>query len=768
MFKFYLLHMLFAVSLGFSALINASEPSSDQSSEHSGAEFVGSQQCTDCHTEQAKAWQGSHHDMAMRHAKPDSVLGDFNNVSIEFRGESNRFFMKQDQYWVNIKGPDGKFHDYQIKYTFAYEPLQQYMVEFDDGRVQLIPFSWDSRAKAEGGQRWFDLYPQFTGSNEEYFWTNNGQNWNYMCADCHSTDVKKNFDVKTNTYKTTFKEINVGCEACHGPASEHLSWAKNAGKAQNSSLDKSIKLSGFDRNIAKSVSNWVLEQGKTTMTPEKIEHSEQTLVCAQCHSRHVQISDKDHVKSKEFADRYILGSLAQNLYYPDGQIYDEVFVYGSFLQSKMNKNGVVCSNCHDPHTAKLTIPKEAVCLQCHLPQTYATEQHHHHKDDSAGAQCVNCHMPETTYMQIDKRADHAWHVPRPDLALALGTPDTCISCHDDKTSQWSNSKTQQWFPNSTIRAERHFAPVFAGADRNVAGMSTHLSQIAQNSHYSDIVRASALTRMQAFADTNTIIAIARGVKNPDSNIRMGAVRGSVSINAPERWRIITPLLTDKVLAVRTEAALALIPLWSGLSDANKKQLTPALDEYIEIQNFNSDRGYAHTNKGNVFTHQAEYKQAEHAYKEGIRIEPIFANAYINLADLFRRQNQNSNAISTLEQGMQAIPINGNFAYSIGLAHIRAKQPTQAIKRFEQAIAIEPTNANFHYVYGLSVESSSKAKAQQALQKAYVLSQNPQYLYSLCDMLIKHKAFQAQQCLTELSKVAPESAVQQLQQNMEKQ
>ncbi|WNC74155.1 multiheme c-type cytochrome [Thalassotalea psychrophila] len=722
------------------------------------AEYVGTEQCTDCHNEQAKAWQGSHHDMAMRHAKPDSVLGDFNNVSLEFRGKTNRFYMKQDQYWVNIEGPDGKFHDYQIKYTFAYEPLQQYMVEFSDGRVQLIPFAWDSRTKDNGGQRWFDLYPQFTQNHQEYFWTNNGQNWNYMCADCHSTDVKKNFDVKTNTYKTSFKEINVGCEACHGPASEHLTWTDSA--------DKKVKFSGFKRNITKSVSNWVLEQGKTTLTPEKIEHSEQTLVCAQCHSRHVQISDKDHVKSKEFGDRYLLSLLEPNLYYPDGQIYDEDFVYGSFLQSKMSKNGVVCSNCHDPHSAKLTIAKESVCLQCHLPKTYASEQHHHHKDDSAGAQCVSCHMPETTYMQVDDRADHAWHIPRPDIAEALGTPDTCLSCHTDKTSQWSKGNTEKWYPDSTITSERHFAPVFAGADRNMASMATPLSQIAQNTHYSDIVRASALARMQPFADTNTLIAIARGAKSPDSTIRVGAIRGAIGIRGAERWRVVAPLLADKVLSVRTEAALALIPLWSELSAANKEHLTPALNEYIDVQNFNSDRGYAHTNKGNVYTHQALYNKAESAYKEGIRIEPIFANAYINLADLFRRQNQDGKAISVLEQGMRAIPDNGNFAYSIGLAHIRKKQTPQAIERFKQAIEIEPENENFHYVYGLSVESTSKAKAQQALQKAYEIGGNPQYLYGLCDMLIRHKAFQAKHCLSELATVAPKNVVDQLQQKLD--
>ncbi|MCP4237122.1 MAG: deca-heme c-type cytochrome, partial [Aestuariibacter sp.] len=268
------------------------------------------------------------------------------------------------QYWVNMPDVDGKQQDYQIKYTFGVEPLQQYMVEFDDGRVQLIPYAWDNREAEAGGQRWFNLYPEFTQKHQEFYWTNTGQNWNYMCADCHSTNVKKNFNVEENTYNTTFSEINVGCEACHGPASEHISWTKaSAGNTQHK---------GFNRNLQKAVSQWVVQAGKTTLMPalptssvESSNHSQQTLVCAQCHSRHVQISDNSYVETNALGDRYLLNLIDARRYYADGQVYDEDYVYGSFLQSKMHRNGVVCSDCHDPHSSKLTLPEETICLQCH-------------------------------------------------------------------------------------------------------------------------------------------------------------------------------------------------------------------------------------------------------------------------------------------------------------------------------------------------------------------------------------------------------------------
>ncbi len=721
------------------------------------ADFVGSQQCSSCHQDQYQAWQGSHHDMSMRHAKPDAVLGDFDNASLTFEGKDNRFFKKAEQYWVNIEGPDGLFHDYKISYTFGYTPLQQYMVEFDDGRVQLIPFAWDSRSKADGGQRWFHLYPEFTDNHQEFYWTNTGQNWNYMCADCHSTNVDKNFDLPSNTYDTKFSEINVGCEACHGPASDHIDWNKNP--------DPTIEHAGFDRNLLKPVTNWLHKTDRTTLAPEAINNTQQTLVCAQCHSRHTQISNDDHVQTNEFGDRYLLSLIGSQLYYPDGQVYEEDFVYGSFLQSKMHRNGVTCSNCHDPHSAELTLPKETVCLQCHQASTYADTKHHHHPDNSSGAQCVNCHMPETTYMQIDSRRDHGWHIPRPDFARTLGTPDTCLSCHKDKDSAWSEGVTQQWQPMAELKQEKHFAPAFAAIDQGYQEAANALSHIAQNAQNAPIIRASALARMSQVSNQNTLIAIARAVKHNDSLVRIGAISGAGAVEGRERWPLLAPLLNDTVLAVRAEAAIALTPMWQELSAAQQSQLQPALDDYLAIQTFNEDRGFAHTNKGNVFAHQGKFQQAEQAYRNSIELEPTFVGSYLHSAELYRLQNNNEAGIKILKQGIQANPDDGSLAYSLGLAYIRNKQPQLAAQSLKQATLKSPSNANYFYVYSLSVEAISLTEAESSLQTAYKISSNPQHLFALCDLQIRHHSSEAQHCIAQLKQFAPENVIQQLQQRL---
>ena len=746
-----------------SSMVNAEGVTEPVNKEHNHTtEYVGSTQCADCHQTQYKSWQGSHHDMSMRHAKPDAVLADFDNAQVEFNGKTNRFFKKGDQYWVNIEGADGQFHDYQIKYTFGFEPLQQYMVEFDDGRVQLIPFAWDSRDKAEQGQRWFYLYPEITDKHQEFYWTNTGQNWNYMCADCHSTDVDKQFDLSKNSYKTTYSEVNVGCEACHGAASKHIAWSK---KDKTKNAEKKFKKDlalvsnkGFNRNLSKSVNNWVSRAGKSTLAPEKINHSQQTLVCAQCHSRHVQISDNDHVASNEFGERYMLSLIDERLYFPDGQVNEEDFVMGSFLQSKMQKNGVVCSNCHDPHSAELTLPKPALCLQCHQASTYQSKEHHNHPQDSTGAQCINCHMPETVYMQIDGRRDHRWHVPKPEFSIKLGTPDVCLSCHKDKDSSWSYEKVSSWYPIKDETKTKPFAPVFSAADQGYPNITSALSQIAQSQEYAEIIRASALSRMSTMVDANTLIAITRAIKHKDTNIRMGAINGAMAVRGVERWRLLAPLLTDKVLSIRIEAAFALVSLWQQLSAEQQKALQPALAEYMKAQAFNADRGFSHVNLGNMYSYQGKFAQAEQSYKTSIRIEPYYANAYINLADFYRQQRKEVAALTVLKKGNNTIPDNGNLAYSMGLALIRNKQRVKAIEYFEKSTRFEPNNANFYYVYGLSLESVDNKKAQIALGEAYKISHNPQHLFTLCDMQVRLKSPKARQCINTLSKVVPENVV----------
>ena len=392
----------------------------DRSERSGAASYVDSALCAECHATEAQGWSGSHHDRAMQVAKAATVLGDFDDATFESFGVTTTFFTKEGEYWVNTEGPDGELHDYRIAYTFGVEPLQQYLIEFPGGHIQCLTIAWDVDE-----ERWFTLYPdERIAHDDELHWTGRYQSWNSMCADCHSTHLAKNYDAASDTYQTTWHELNVSCQACHGPGSEHVERARAEGPEWTPTPEEN----GF------------------SLTLRRGDPAPQLMACAPCHSRRQLLTTSAHVAG-DYADDYSLSLLHEPLYHADGQIREEVYVLGSFMQSRMHAKGVACSDCHDPHSLELWLPGDAVCLQCHSPQApldrfpslvqkdYTSAEHHHHELDSEGARCWNCHMPQRTYMQVDERRDHSLRIPRPDLTVSSAVPNACNDCHTDQSAK---------------------------------------------------------------------------------------------------------------------------------------------------------------------------------------------------------------------------------------------------------------------------------------------------------------------------------------------
>lgn len=386
--------------------------------ESSQAIFVGRDSCIKCHQSEADLFHGSHHDKAMDIATDETVLASFNGETLTTFGIESKFYKDDGKFMVRTEGPDGKIDDFQVKYVFGVEPLQQYMVEFDRpagmpkneiARLQVLSLCWDTKKK-----KWFQLQPPDVKEKIEpgdpLHWTGRTQCWNTSCADCHSTDLKKNFDLDSLTYHTTFSEIDVSCEACHGPGSHHVELAES-----NSLF-------------------WDRKQGYGLAKLKGEDTTNQIETCAKCHSRRGVIQE-GFCGGKSFNDFYSPELLTEQTYHDDGQIKDEVYVYGSFLQSKMYHEGIRCTDCHDPHSTKVKFDTNELCTSCHAHPAgkYDSPNHHRHQTGSTGSQCVECHMPSTTYMHVDPRRDHSLRIPRPDLSVKHSTPNACSQCHIDSS-----------------------------------------------------------------------------------------------------------------------------------------------------------------------------------------------------------------------------------------------------------------------------------------------------------------------------------------------
>lgn len=716
------------------------------------ATYVGRQSCAQCHQPQVTAHFGSHHDLAMDRATEGSVLGDFSGIELEHHGIVSRMFREDDRYMIHTEGPDGTMADFEIKFVFGVDPLQQYMVELDRapdaaenevGRVQVLRVSWDTNR-----EKWFYLNPpqedEKLEPDDPYHWTGRTQNWNHTCAECHSTNLVKNFSIRDLHYRTTFDEIDVSCEACHGPGSLHIELAE-------------AKSMFWDRRHGYGLAN---------LKSEDPEIEIQT--CAKCHSRRGGVHSGFR-PGENYYDFYSTTLLSESIYHPDGQILDEDYVHGSFLQSRMHQKGVRCSDCHDPHTARLKYEGNQVCTSCHQHEAakYDSPNHHHHMAGSAGASCVECHMPETTYMSIDPRRDHSLGVPRPDLSVDLGTPNACSRCHlnlsriplekqeslhqyadwlrvreagDEeigaelaRLDAWSLEHFTEWYGEKEDRGE-HFAYALAAGWEVDPEAADDLARVARNRRLPAIVRASAITALSRYPskmdrlgfvpstlpEDDPLQIMLQSLDDGNPLVRSAALSSLQGFPPAALQKHVVPLLDDRVRLVRFEAARLLARLSRidlGREAIDKRDAI--LRERIEYLRENGDQANVLLSLGQLYEQSGELDAAQAAYRNAIRVQPGVTGPRTNLAALLDEQSnvvmqrgEREQAFAMKEEVVQLraeeLPLLARDAemtpniavgqYRFGLALYLAGEKEQAEVQLLRAVELEPNN--IEYLLGL--------------------------------------------------------------------
>ncbi|MGB7324670.1 MAG: tetratricopeptide repeat protein [Rubripirellula sp.] len=712
------------------------------------ATFAGRSTCIDCHQDQAAKFIGSDHDKAMDLATDETVLGDFDDATLQHDGMTSRMFRSGKRFMVRTDGPTGEMEDFEVKYVFGVYPLQQYMVEFDRtadmpeneiSRLQVLRISWDAIDK-----RWFYLRPPDVDDkllpDDPLHWTGIAQRWQTMCADCHSTNLKRNFDPVANQYHTTFSEIDVSCESCHGPGSLHIELANK----------KSLF---WDRN-----------HGYGLAKLKGDDPQPQLQACAPCHSRRGLLDDQ-FKPGDLFTDHYNLELLRSDTYHADGQIKDEVYVYGSFIQSRMYHKGIRCTDCHDPHSLKLKETGNETCTSCHQHAAgkYDVPSHHHHAVGTPGAMCVNCHMPHTTYMGVDKRRDHSIRVPRPDLSVKLGTPNACSHCHvadhlesiDSKskeafatkeyslwlaaaeqgnesiadairrTDQWCDDACEKWYGDER-KTPPHFAePIVAfrrGESNSVEGM---LQLVMQPDEMAPaLARASALAEL-ANSGSPDSLSVARKILDDQSEspiVRAAAVNTFVLASPEAASRELRKLLEDPSRLVRTEAARVLVASggYQTLTGAQQLRVDQALAEVKESLMETSDRAGAHMAWAMLCEGQGRFDEAIASYETAIRVEPGTTGARSNLATLLENlASQNPGPSSAammarvgelrlaelplLRRDAELVPDNAALQYRLGLSLYLAGKMDEAVQQIEKAVGLAPDVVEFRQALELLKE-----------------------------------------------------------------
>ncbi len=704
--------------LCFAIIFVACEPFSSR--EKAAATFVDEQVCANCHEKEAAEWRGSQHDLAMQIASDATVLGDFDDAVFVHFGDTSRFYRDGDQFVVFTEDSDGKYHEFRIEYTFGVFPLQQYLVAFPGGRLQALSIAWDVPQ-----QRWFQLYPdEKFAPDDALHWTGAYQNWNSMCAECHSTNLRINYDFSSDSFRTSWDQIDVGCQACHGAGGAHVEWANRA-KAAGTEIDRS----------------------QSRLANLATDANAQILRCAPCHSRRHPVSPDD--TSANYFDNFMPELLREPLYHADGQILDEVYVFGSFTQSKMYQNGVKCSDCHNPHSARLLATGNALCVSCHNPggnprfpempaKNYDSPEHHFHKTGGEGALCVNCHMPQRNFMVIDSRRDNSFRVPRPDLTVKIGTPNACNDCHSDKSAQWAMTAAENWYGKSA-KTTPHFGEIFAAARSGDAAIAPQLLAMVADSAKPAIVRATALELLQHFGGEQLLLAIKTGATAPDPLIRATAATALAGLPPERRISVGVEMLSDKSAAVRMEAARHLAGLAEhNFTESQLQQRQSALADYIRLQLASAAQPTANFNLALLFENIAKPDSAIFFYERTLRIDPYFSPAYQNLANLLNRNRQNDRAEAWLHRGIQKIPGNGELHYSLGLLLAEEKRLDEAAAELRRATELLPESSRIFYNYALALQHLGMLDlAEVALLKAHQLNEKDSWIiYAIAILYIQ--------------------------------
>lgn len=650
------------------------------------AAYGGSASCQECHAEEYDAWKGSHHGLAER-----APLAAFDDAAF-LPGRTFHHGTQQTtvgvaggQYQLTTTGLRGSNETFAVQRVIGVNPLRQMLVAFPGGRLQATEAAWDPRSN-----QWFNVYGNEDRKPGEWgHWTGRGMNWNSMCAECHNTRLRKNYDAAADSYHTTMVESGVGCESCHGPMKAHNDW-QHANKGK----------------------------GLTDPTVRKITREQMFDTCGDCHSRRAEITG-DPKPGDSYWDHHLLSVVDESdLYYPDGQIHDEDYEFTAFLGSRMYNKGVRCVDCHDFHTMKTRLPGNLLCLSCHaVGMTNAPniepEKHSFHQADSAGNLCVNCHMPQTVYMQRHWRHDHGFTIPDPLLTKQFGIPNACERCHADKGTDWNLGWVEKWYGTNMNRPYRQRAQTTARARLgDDAARGPLLTMLAHDDY--PYWRAVAANLLQRWVDEPAVArALVAQLRDTNALVRQMIVQSLGPLAEAGRTDMVATVqaqLQDPSRNVRIEAARHLGTTLDTNSAAGSEYLF-FLDQISDQPLGQMQAGVFDLLRGNATNALAHFQTAAKwdPYSAGIRHELAIVLSQLGRAD---------EAVTELETAVKLEPRNAEFHYKLALALNEAGAVGRVLPELEEAVKLDPRHARAWYNLGLARSGrGDDAGAVEALVRA---------------------------------------------------
>lgn len=671
--------------------------------------YAGSKSCLECHEKFYGLWSTSRHGLAMQPYHSEFAKNQLSPQSAELRIGKFRYRFDIAQgvvYEADAKGTKL----YKVAYALGGKNIYYFLTPFPGGRLQTLPLAYDVNKKG-----WFDTAASgvrhFPGAEpgQPVSWKDSGYTFNTGCYNCHVSQLSSNYDLTTDTYKTTWAEPGINCETCHGPSAEHNRLMKETPKGQQPKDMKIISAKRF--------------------TP-----AQHNATCSGCHAKASAVTSS-YQPGERFFDHYDLATLEDPDFYPDGRDLGENYTFTSWLMSPCAKAGNLhCVKCHTSsgrYRFKAEEKANDACLPCHEQRVKNTPAHTHHKPEGPANKCVSCHMPMTAFARMN-RTDHSMLPPTPASTMAYKSPNACNICHQDQDAAWADGYVRKWHKKDyQASALKRAALIHEARKRNWKLLPAMLDYLARKDR--DEVTATSLIRMiPASGDQRIVPVLLASLKDPSPLVRGAAADALQHVPSREAVQALVAATGDdyRLVRIRAAASLSAYPQLS-LGGAAAKSVEAANKEYIASLTARPDLWPSHYNLGNYYLNRNDFKQAVASYESALKIEPGAAPVLVNESMAYARMGNNKNAIESLEKALKVNPDNAAANLNMGLLKAQLNDPAAAEQSFKKALRADPRMAQAAYNLCVITSQNRIHEAVAWCKKASDLSpREPKYSYTL--------------------------------------
>ena len=668
------------------------------------AEYAGSVSCRQCHERFYELWASSHHGLAMQPYTTEFARANLTAQTepIRIGAYEYRAIIDGESGWVREKGPKGPKR-YPLVHVMGGKNVYYFLTPMQGGRLQTLPVAYDVRTG-----EWFDTaasgvrhFPG-TETDEPVHWTDPMYTFNTSCYGCHVSQLSSNYDLKSDTYHTTWAEPGINCEACHGSGAEHVRVCQATPEGQEPNDLKIIVTKTFSADQINSM-------------------------CNACHAKLSPITGS-FKPGQRFFDHFDLITLDHSDFYPDGRDLGENYTMTTWRMSPCVKSGKLdCAHCHTSsgrYRFKNAEQPNAACLPCHRERVENVAAHSHHEADGTGSRCIACHMPMTDFARMT-RSDHSMRPPTPAATLKFKSPNACNICHDDQDPNWADGYVRQWHEKDYQKPILKQASLVDAARRgDWSRLDAILTYIGSKDR--DEVFATSLLRLLAGCESEKKWpAVIKALEKDRSPlVRAAAAQTLHGYLTAESFPALLAATDDeyRLVRVRAAAALAAIPP-EQLADEHRNQLRRATAELMESLKAAPDDYSSHFNLGNVHMQRQDHVKALASYERAIKLRPDFVPPYVNAAFAYNARGQNDKAEASFRKALALDPNNAAVHLNLGMLLGELKRPREAEGAFRDALKADPNAAAAAYNLGVLLSESKPKECLTWCRKAYELRPN---------------------------------------------